>query len=196
VTLRVAITRALPDAERTAERVRAMGAQPILTPLLTIIPCAYDTNVEDAQAILFTSAYGVRAFPDARRLCAKPVLAVGDATAEAARGAGFSNVCSAEGDVSALTELAKTALSPNAGKLVHIGGEHVAGDLAGEELGVGLRAFGDLTVVVGRHSVAALLAVLGEQDQRCRVRGLQRQHQRQQYETAVPRVELVPVGRQ
>ncbi len=132
MTLRVAITRTLPDAERTAERVRAMGASPILTPLLTIIPCPYDTNVEDAQALIFTSANGVRAFPDAQRLHAKTVLTVGDATAEAARAAGFNDVRSADGDVSALADLARATLAPDAGTLVHIGGEHVAGDLAGE----------------------------------------------------------------
>jgi uroporphyrinogen-III synthase len=132
VTLRVAITRTLPDAERTAERVRALGAEPVLAPLITIIPCAYNTNVEDAQALLFTSANGVRAFPDARRLRAKPVLTVGDATAEAARDAGFSDVRSADGDVGALAVLAKATLQPNAGKLVHIAGDHVAGDLASE----------------------------------------------------------------
>jgi len=132
VTLRVAITRATPDAERSAERVRTLGAEPIIAPLLTIIPCAYDTNVEDAQALLFTSANGVRAFPDARRLHAKPVLTVGDATAEAARAAGFTDVRSADGDVTALEALARTTLTPNAGTLIHIGGEHVAGDLTGK----------------------------------------------------------------
>jgi uroporphyrinogen-III synthase len=132
VTLLVAITRTLPDAERTAERVRALGAEPVLAPLITIIPCAYNTNVEDAQALLFTNANGVRAFPDARRLHAKPVLTVGDATAEAARDAGFSDVRSADGDVGALAALAKATLQPHAGKLVHIAGDHVAGDLAGE----------------------------------------------------------------
>jgi uroporphyrinogen-III synthase len=132
VTLRVAITRALPDAEATAARVRALGGAPILAPLLTIIPCAYNTNVEGAQALLFTSANGVRAFPDARRLADKPVLAVGDATAEAARAAGFNDVRSADGDAAALAALAKATLSPSAGKLIHIGGEHLAGDLEGE----------------------------------------------------------------
>ena len=132
MTLRVAITRTLPDAENTAERVRALGAEPILAPLITIIPCAYNTNVEDAQALLFTSANGVRAFPDARRSHAKTVLTVGDATANAARDAGFSDVRSADGDVGALAALAKATLHPNAGKLVHIAGDHVAGDLAGE----------------------------------------------------------------
>jgi uroporphyrinogen-III synthase len=132
VTLRVAITRTLPDAEHTAERVRALGAEPILAPLITIIPCAYNTNVEDAQALLFTSANGVHAFPDARRLHAKPVLTVGDATAEAARDAGFSDVRSADGDVGALAALAKAMLQPSAGKLVHIAGDHVAGNLSGD----------------------------------------------------------------
>ena len=131
MTLRVAITRTLPDAERTAGRVRVLGAEPVLAPLISIIPCAYDTNVQDAQALLFTSASGVRAFPDARRLHAKSVLTVGDATAETAREAGFTNVRSADGDVTALAELAKAAFDPGAGKLVHIGGDHVAGDLAG-----------------------------------------------------------------
>lgn len=143
MSLRVAITRALPDAERTAERVRSKGAEAIVAPLLTIIPCAYDTKVEDAQALLFTSVNGVRAFPDARRVSAKPVLTVGDATAEAARAAGFSNVVSADGDVHALAALAKARLTPSAGPLIHIGGEHLAGDLAGE-----LRVAG---FVVGRR---------------------------------------------
>lgn len=131
MTLRVAITRPLPDAERTAERVRAMGAEPVPAPLLTIVPCAYDTNVENVQALLFTSANGVRAFPGARRWRAKRVLTVGDATAEAARAAGFAHVRAAEGDVASLAALAKATLDPGAGPLVHIGGEHLAGDLAG-----------------------------------------------------------------
>lgn len=132
MTLRVAITRALPDAERTAARVREFGAEAVLAPLLSIVACAYDTNVEDAQALLFTSANGVRAFPDVRRLAAKPVLTVGDTTAEVARAAGYTNVRSADGDAAALAALAKKTLTPTAGKLVHIGGEHLARDIAAE----------------------------------------------------------------
>ncbi len=132
MSLRVAITRSLPEADRTADRVRSMGAEPIVAPLLTIIPCAYDTNVEASQALIFTSVNGVRAFPDARRMSAKLVLTVGDATAEAARAAGFTDVLSADGNVHALAALAKAQLTPDAGALIHIGGEHLAGDLAGE----------------------------------------------------------------
>jgi uroporphyrinogen-III synthase len=130
--LRVAITRAQPEADRTAERVRARGAEAIVAPLLTIAPCAYDTNTEGAQAIIFTSTNGVRAFPDVRGARERIVLTVGDATAEAAREAGFSDVRSADGDVNALAELAKRALDPAKGKLIHIAGDHVAGDLSGE----------------------------------------------------------------
>jgi uroporphyrinogen-III synthase len=139
VMLRVAITRALPEAERTAERVRALGAEAVVAPLLTIVPCAYDTNTEGAQALLFTSSNGVRAFPDARGARARIVLAVGEATAEAARAAGFADVRSAEGDVASLEALALRDLDPGDGKLIHIGGEHLAGDLAGRLQAGGFR---------------------------------------------------------
>ena len=77
-------------------------------------------------------------------------------------------------------------------------GEHQpdAGDLAGQELGVGPGALGDAAVELGLDAVAALLAVLGQQDERRRVRGLQRQHQGEQHEAAAPRVELGAVGHQ
>lgn len=129
--LRVAITRAEPEASRTAERVRARGAEAIVAPLLTMVPCGYDTNTEGAQAIIFTSTNGVRAFPDVRGARDRTILTVGDATAEAAREAGFSDVRSADGDVNALAELAKRELDPVKGKLIHIAGDHVAGDLGG-----------------------------------------------------------------
>lgn len=129
--LRVAITRAEPEASRTAARVRARGAEAIVAPLITIVPCGYDTNTEGAQAIIFTSTNGVRAFPDARGARDRLVLTVGDATAEAAREAGFNDVRSADGDVNALVALAKRELDPAEGKLIHIAGDHVAGDLGG-----------------------------------------------------------------
>jgi uroporphyrinogen-III synthase len=131
MTLRVAITRAQPEADRTAARVRARGAEAFVAPLLTIMPCGYDTNTEDAQAILFTSSNGVRAFPDAHGARDRIILAVGETTAEAARMAGFNDVRAAGGDVTSLAALAKTALDPAKGKVVHIAGDHVAGDLGG-----------------------------------------------------------------
>lgn len=129
--MRVAITRAAPDNARTAERVRARGGDAVLAPLLTIVPCGYDTNTEGAQALLFTSSNGVRAFPDVRSAKDRPVLTVGEITAQAARDVGFTDVRSADGDVEALLTLAKSTLDPRKGKLIHIAGDHVAGDLGG-----------------------------------------------------------------
>lgn len=129
---RVAITRAKPEADATAARISARGHEALTAPLLTITPCACDTNVHDAQALLFTSSNGVRAFPNVRAAEALEVLAVGDATAQAARDAGFANVWSAQGDVASLAALAKRRLSPGGGKLIHIGGADLAGDLGGE----------------------------------------------------------------
>lgn len=131
MSLRIAVTRAQPDAENTAARVRKRGGQAIIAPLLHVIPMGYDTNVEGAQALIFTSVAGVRAFPDARRMRDTPVLTVGDASAAAARAAGFANVRAADGDAAALADLAIAVLDPQAGKLVHIRGTHVAGDVAG-----------------------------------------------------------------
>lgn len=160
MTLRVAVTRALPDAEATAAKLRRLGAEPVVAPLLTIVPCGYDTNVEDAQAIIFTSAAGVRAFPDAHNQRARPVLAVGEATAEAARDAGFVDVRSADGDVVKLAALAKGTLDPSDGKLIHIGGEHVAGDLSGELVQAGFTI--ERRTAYAAVAVAALPANLHE----------------------------------
>lgn len=128
--MKIAITRALPEAENTAAAIRARGAAPIIAPLLRIQPLDYEPSTEGAQAILFTSTHGV-AFADARAARAIPVLTVGDATARAARAAGFADVRSADGDAAALAALAARTLDPAAGKLIHIRGEHVAGDVAG-----------------------------------------------------------------
>jgi uroporphyrinogen-III synthase len=149
--MRVAITRAAPENARTAERVRARGGEPVLAPLLTIVPCGYDTNTEGAQALIFTSSNGVRAFPDVRGTRDRVVLAVGDVTAEAAREAGFSDVRAADGDVESLAALAHTSLDPAKGKLIHIAGDHVAGDFGG-----GLRAAG---FIVERRLAYASVAV-------------------------------------
>lgn len=130
MTLRVGITRALPEAETTAARVREHGAEPVLVPLLTIVPCAFDTSIAGAQALLFSSSNGVRAFPAVKEAASCVVLAVGDATARAARDAGFRDVRSADGDVQALARLAITSLDPAKGKLIHIRGTHVAGNLS------------------------------------------------------------------
>ncbi|HUD53168.1 uroporphyrinogen-III synthase [Parvibaculum sp.] len=140
--MRLLVTRPDEDQDGLAEALRAMGHQAIAAPLLAIRPLA-DAAIPDTpyQALLVTSANGARAVGarrrDMARLAALPVLAVGEASAEAARAAGFADVASAGGDVEALIELALRRLAPGGGPLLHVAGSVTAGDLKG-----GLEAHG------------------------------------------------------
>lgn len=132
MTLRVAVTRTAREAEATAARVRAFGAEALVAPLISIAPRAFNTDVSGAQALIFTSTNGVAAFAQSTGVRGLNVLTVGDATAHAAREAGFKAVRSAAGDVEALGALTVETLDPAGGPIVHIAGTHVAGDLAGD----------------------------------------------------------------
>jgi len=115
-------------AARLAER----GVDAVIEPLIEIVerPSALP-DLAGVQAILCTSANGARALARASGERGLPVFAVGDATATAARAAGFGAVESAGGDVDDLARLVARRLRPAAGKLLHVAGSDVAGDLAG-----------------------------------------------------------------
>src|SRR5512147_1587588 len=151
---RIAITRALPEAERTAEKLRTLGADPIVAPLLEVKDRAFDADIGDMQALLFTSANGVRASAHKIANRSLPVLTVGDATARAARDAGFSDVRSAGGDVTALSALANASLDPKAGTLLYLSGADVAADLVGWLIAAGFTA--TRRIVYEARVVAAL----------------------------------------
>lgn len=135
--MRVLVTRPRPDAEHVAAQLATRGIRAVVEPMLEIVVLPGEPVAqEDSQAILFTSANGVRALVKRNGgalapLSALPVFAVGDATANAARGAGFHQVESAAGDVAALAALVMTRLSPRAGSLLHVAGSEIAGDLSG-----------------------------------------------------------------
>lgn len=129
---RIWITRTQPGAEATAERVRAMGHDAVVAPLLAV------RQVTDAQidlkgvaALAFTSANGVRAFAEQSGERSLRVFAVGAATAQAARAAGFHTVLSADGDVDALAEGIAARRGQLRGAVLHPGAAEPAGDLAG-----------------------------------------------------------------
>lgn len=128
---RLLITRPADDAEPLTRLLRGMGIECLLEPMLTIVhEPGPAPDLRDVQALLMTSANGARAFAARsgdRRL---PVLAVGDATAQAARHAGFTGVSSAGGNVDDLSRLVVARLDPAQGMLLHVAGSRVAGDLA------------------------------------------------------------------
>jgi uroporphyrinogen-III synthase len=126
------ITRAQPAADVTAERVRALGHEALVAPLLAVRPLS-DAAVDLAgvAALAFTSANGVRAFADLSGERSLRVFAVGAATAQAARAAGFKLVLSADGDVDALAEGISQRRGELRGAVLHPGAAEPAGDLAG-----------------------------------------------------------------
>ncbi len=153
MTLRVAITRALPEAMRTADRVRAYGAEPVLAPLLIREPLRFEPPSPSTQALLFTSSAAPPLFAAAHP-ATLPALCVGDATAAAARAAGFADVRSADGDVEKLAALAAATLDPAKGALLHISGADVAGDLAARLRGHGFAV--DRRIAYKAHAVRNL----------------------------------------
>ncbi len=126
------ITRAQPGADATAERVRALGHDAIVAPLLAVRPLS-DAQVDlgGVAALAFTSANGVRAFADLSGERSLRVFAVGAATAQAARVAGFKLVLSADGDVEALAEGIAQRRGELRGAVLHPGAAELAGDLVG-----------------------------------------------------------------
>lgn len=96
------------NGESTAAAVEAMGHEALLVPLLAVQPIDADLTALTYDALIFTSRNGVSAFTrlsDRRDL---PVWCVGDATAEAAKTHGFTQVTSAGGDAPALFEKLKS----------------------------------------------------------------------------------------
>jgi uroporphyrinogen-III synthase len=136
------ITRPLEDAKPLAELLAGRGVECTVEPLLEIAPHPEATiNLDGVQALLFTSANGVRAFAAKSSRRDLKVLTVGDGSATVAREVGFSDVTAASGDVDALAALVIRQLDPKAGPLFHGAASVLAGDLQGklEAAGFSLR---------------------------------------------------------
>jgi uroporphyrinogen-III synthase len=133
------ITRAQPGAAVTADRVRQLGLEPVVEPLLEVRPAA-DAPIDLAgvSAIAFTSANAVSVFAGRSPERAIRVFAVGDATAQAARAQRFANVLSAQGDVAALASALATRKRELPGAILYPAAAAPAQDLAGALEAVGL----------------------------------------------------------
>jgi uroporphyrinogen-III synthase len=142
--MRLLVTRPKPDGERIAARLRALGHDVLVAPLLRVEPVANaDLGAGPWAAILITSANAARAIaahPRRGELLSLPVLAVGEGSAAAARDAGFSDVISADGDGGDLARLAAARFAAAAAPLLYLAGEQRARDLAGELAASGLKA--------------------------------------------------------
>ncbi|HWU00538.1 MAG TPA: uroporphyrinogen-III synthase, partial [Terriglobales bacterium] len=140
--MRALITRPQEDAADLAAALSDRGIEPLIEPLLQITPVAGASIDNDGvQAVLFTSANGVRAFASVSPRRDLPAYTVGDGSAAAAKLAGFTRIESAGGDVNALASLVCDRLKPEDGAVFHAAGSVTAGDLAGrlEEAGFTVR---------------------------------------------------------
>lgn len=124
---RVWVTRAEPGAARTAARLTTLGFEPLVAPVLEVRPLTPFIDLSGVEALAFTSINGVEAFAARQNERTLPVFTVGDATAETARMAGFSDVRSAAGDVHTLARLLADATP---GPVLTPGAAEPAGDLA------------------------------------------------------------------
>ena len=131
--MRLLVTRPEPDASRTAEALRRLGHEVIVSPLFTYRPMI-DRPLPKRrfQAVLVTSGNAVRALaahPERALVADLPLYAVGDATAVQARRAGFADARSAAGAADDLVRLVHETCSPAAGPLLYIAGEARAADV-------------------------------------------------------------------
>jgi uroporphyrinogen-III synthase len=130
-SMQALVTRPQEEAETLTAALAARGLGALVEPLMEIHFRSFEAlDLAGVQAVLCTSANGVRALVRASSERNVPILAVGDATAARARAEGFSAVESAGGDVNDLIRLAATRLHPDGGGLLHVAGTAVAGNLA------------------------------------------------------------------
>lgn len=108
--MRVLILREAAAAKRTARELAARGHEPLVLPLEAVEMLGAPPPEGRFAAFAATSAHAVaplaKAFPDDTR----PLFAVGEATATAARDAGYPDVRVADGAADGIAALAKASL--------------------------------------------------------------------------------------
>lgn len=128
--MRILVTRPLEDGAEIAARLARMGHEALLAPLLQPhFESGPEPDFSGVQAVLATSANGVRAL--VRRTARRdlPVFAVGPQTAREASQAGFADVRSADGDAVALAAATADWTTPDRGVLLHVCGAEAPGTL-------------------------------------------------------------------
>jgi uroporphyrinogen-III synthase len=161
----VLVTRPQPDDEATAVSLRIRGFEVLKAPMLRFEPVAFQDDAEMRYgAVIVSSANALRGVES--QLAGKPLLklplfAVGERTAAAARGIGFEDVMTANGDATRLRDLVLKSVKAKALKktspLLYLAGADLAQDLSGE---LGERGFTVVTQTTYR--MVPVLSLPGE----------------------------------
>ena len=138
--MRLLLTRPIDDARASADKLRALGHEAVLSPVIEIVALRCELTPQAFDALALTSAHAARFLSpaDKARLAALPAFAVGARSAAAARAAGFARVESAEGDERALAALLQTRL-PRGAAVLYLAGRERKGGLEALLAQAGLR---------------------------------------------------------
>jgi len=121
--MRVLVTRPEPGATETAGRLRALGHDPVISPVSCLRPIAASVPAEPIDAVIVSSANALRTLEPAmlERLQGLPAFVVGQATAAVARRLGLSAVAG-PGTAEGLADLMARRFPPPA-TLLFLAGE-------------------------------------------------------------------------
>src|SRR3989304_530217 len=129
--MRILVTRPELEAAKTAAKLKALGHETLIDPVLVIEPVAFRVPAGPFDGLAATSASSLRATQrDAgiSALRALPLFVVGAHTGGTARAAGYATVAVAEGDAAPLARLIAAKLAAGA-RVLHMAGENQAKDL-------------------------------------------------------------------
>jgi uroporphyrinogen-III synthase len=129
--VRVLVTRPIEDAEETAARLHSRGHVAVIAPLLEVrFRDGPEIFFDGIQAIVATSANGIRALLRRTQKRDVRLFAVGPQTAAVAQAAGFVNVQNSQGDSIALADAISTWADRGKGALLHVAGNEATSKLA------------------------------------------------------------------
>ena len=139
--MKVLLTRPVERVPATVSALAAHRIAAISDPMLAVEPIRDVTiQLRQCQALLVTSVTAAELLSSIISDRLGRVYAVGAATAGKLLGGGFQNVKSADGDVWALFDLVKRCSDPLGGRLFHVGGEDITGNLVHNLCAFGFRA--------------------------------------------------------
>jgi len=131
--MRILVTRPEEDSYEVSQKLRAMGHAVIAAPLLDVqFHDGPEISMDGVQAILATSANGVRAIAQRTKRRDVPLFAVGPQTEAGARAAGFAHIRNANGDGRALARATAEWVKPENGTLLHAAGAEAPKQLVAE----------------------------------------------------------------
>ncbi|MEO0681839.1 MAG: uroporphyrinogen-III synthase, partial [Pseudomonadota bacterium] len=136
--------------------MRTLGWAPLISPLMRLEPVAAGAPPPDVAAVALTSANGARCAPSDATLRTAPVWAVGEATAAAAREAGFADVRAGPSDAAALARAMLAGGLPPGARVLHLRGEHGTDGFAEALEAAGMRV--EARVVYRMTALSALSA--------------------------------------